>query len=150
MTSRVYKSAQGKMVDIGALALKNETILAVSPGTKLNARGDRLDSDNRVIDKKGAQVQRQITQTTQRVNTSDAPIATSSKAAKEARAEQVKRVTQAKAESKAKIEAPKAVEEAVDIITGLDDVIAVAEVSATSNEGLAAAIARAKDKKAKE
>jgi hypothetical protein len=153
MTSRVYKSAQGKNVDLGALALQNEKMLAVSPGAKVNARGDRLDTNNRVVDKKSSQVQRQITQTTQVVNTSDAPIYTSSKAAKEAKAAKTEKTApKPVAKTQAPVVQP-AIEvvEAIDTLAGLDDETTTApEVSATSNEGLAAAIARAKNKKAKE
>jgi len=58
MTSKMYKSARGKPVDIGALRLQNEKVRAV--GNKgVNARGDLLDSNNNVIDPKNRQVQRQ-------------------------------------------------------------------------------------------
>jgi len=58
MTSRTYKTAQGKMVDLGQLILQNENVRAVG-NMNVNARGDRLDSSNRVIDSKNQQVQRQ-------------------------------------------------------------------------------------------
>lgn len=152
MTSRVYKSAQGKMVDLGALALQNENMLAVSPGAKVNARGDRLDTNNRVVDSKSKQVQRQITQTTQVVNTTDAPIFTSSKAAKEAKAAKAAPAPRAETKVAPKVEAPvveEIVEEIIDTVPGLDTEPVVEEPAPTSNEGLAAAIARAKNKKAK-
>ena len=58
MTSRTYRTAQGKMVDLGQLILQNENVRAVG-NMNVNARGDRLDSSNRVIDSKNQQVQRQ-------------------------------------------------------------------------------------------
>lgn len=58
MTSKVYKTAMGKVVDMGALMLQNENVRAVG-NMGVNARGDRIDSQNRVIDKKNRQVQRQ-------------------------------------------------------------------------------------------
>ena len=58
MTSRTYKTAQGKIVDLGQLILQNENVRAVG-NMNVNARGDRLDSSNRVIDSKNQQVQRQ-------------------------------------------------------------------------------------------
>ena len=58
MTSRTYKTAQGKTVDLGQLILQNENVRAVG-NMNVNARGDRLDSSNRVIDSKNQQVQRQ-------------------------------------------------------------------------------------------
>ena len=58
MTRKVYKSAMGKEVDLGALLLRNEQVRAVG-NMNVNARGDVLDSANRVIDSKNRQVQRQ-------------------------------------------------------------------------------------------
>jgi hypothetical protein len=42
------KSAMGKVVDITSLMRENEEVLAVS-NVKMNARGDRLGSDGKVI-----------------------------------------------------------------------------------------------------
>jgi hypothetical protein len=58
MTKKVYRSAQGKTVDMGALLLQNEAVRAVG-NMGVNARGDTVDSRNRVIDSKNKQVQRQ-------------------------------------------------------------------------------------------
>ena len=58
MTKKVYRSAQGKTVDMGALLLQNEAVRAVG-NMGVNARGDIIDSRNRVIDSKNKQVQRQ-------------------------------------------------------------------------------------------
>jgi hypothetical protein len=63
MTSKVYKSAMGKPVDIGALFLQNEQVRAVG-NMNVNARGDLLDSANKVIDTKNRRVQRQYKKTT--------------------------------------------------------------------------------------
>lgn len=43
-----YRSAMGKNVDMGALLAKNETTRAVG-NMKVNARGDTIDSQGRVI-----------------------------------------------------------------------------------------------------
>lgn len=48
----------GKTVDIGALMLQNENVRAVG-NMSVNARGDTLDSNNTVIDRKSQQIQRQ-------------------------------------------------------------------------------------------
>lgn len=77
MTRKVYKSAMGKEVDLGALLLQNESVRAVG-NMNVNARGDRLDGSNRVIDEKSRQVQRQYRRTTNVTNT---PVQTSSRAA---------------------------------------------------------------------
>ena len=58
MTSKVYKTAQGKTVDMGRLALQNENVRAVG-NMKVNARGDLLDDMNRVVSTKTEQVQKQ-------------------------------------------------------------------------------------------
>lgn len=43
-----YRSAQGKMVDMTALAAKNEKVRAVG-NMKVNARGDVIDSTGKII-----------------------------------------------------------------------------------------------------
>ena len=58
MTSKVYKSAQGKSVDMGRLQLQNESVRAVG-NMKVNARGDMVDDMNRVISTKSEQVNKQ-------------------------------------------------------------------------------------------
>lgn len=63
MAKNVYKSAQGKIVDMGKLALKNEQVRAVG-NMKVNARGDQVDDNNRVIQSKPEQVQRQYNKQT--------------------------------------------------------------------------------------
>lgn len=63
MTRKVYRTAQGKLVDLGRLQLQNENTRAVG-NMGVNARGDKIDSMNRPIDKKPAQVQRQYNRQT--------------------------------------------------------------------------------------
>jgi hypothetical protein len=63
MTKQVYKSANGKMVDMGSLALQNEMTRAVG-NMKVNARGDLIDEHNRVISKKTDQVNQTYNQQT--------------------------------------------------------------------------------------
>lgn len=58
MTRKVYKSAMGKTVDLGALILQNEKTKAVG-NMGVNAAGAVVDSTNRVIDQRNRQVQRQ-------------------------------------------------------------------------------------------
>jgi hypothetical protein len=72
MTRKIYKSAMGKTVDLGALLLQNEQVRAVG-NMNINARGDVVDSNNRIIDQKSRQVQRQYRNQT---NVSDIPVAT--------------------------------------------------------------------------
>jgi hypothetical protein len=58
MTKEVYRTARGKTVDMGALRLKNEKTRAVG-NMKVNARGDQINDENRVIKKKTQQVTQQ-------------------------------------------------------------------------------------------
>ena len=80
MTRKVYKSAMGKTVDLGALILENENVRAVG-NMGVNARGDVVDSGNRVIDTKNRQVQRQYRK--QATNTSAMPVTTSTRSARQ-------------------------------------------------------------------
>ena len=48
---KVYRSSQGKSIDLGALLLQNEQVRAVG-NMGVNARGDRIDIQNKVIDPK--------------------------------------------------------------------------------------------------
>jgi hypothetical protein len=50
-----YRSAQGKMVDMSVLAKQNEQVRAVG-NMGVNARGDLVDSNNRVIQNRNASV----------------------------------------------------------------------------------------------
>jgi len=78
MTRKVYRTAQGKMVDLGALQLRNENVRAVG-NMKVNARGDLIDSGNRAIDTRNRQVARQYRRQT--TNVTDTPVHASQAAA---------------------------------------------------------------------
>jgi|TARA_R110000782_G_scaffold98827_2_gene184316 hypothetical protein len=58
MGTNVYKSAMGRPVDMSTLMLAGEQTRAVG-NMNVNARGDLLDSSNRVIESKPKQVQKQ-------------------------------------------------------------------------------------------
>lgn len=73
MSKKIYRSSMGKPVDIGALMLQNESVRAVG-NMSVNARGDTINSTNKVIDQKPRQIQRQARKTT---NVSSTPTATS-------------------------------------------------------------------------
>lgn len=57
MTRKIYTSSQGKTVDLGSLLLQNEHVRAVG-NMNVNARGDLVDGNNQVIEKKTHLVQR--------------------------------------------------------------------------------------------
>jgi len=71
MTRKIYRTAQGKSVDMGALQLRNENVRAVG-NQKVNARGDLIDSNNRPIVSRNQQVARQYRRQT--TNTKDSPV----------------------------------------------------------------------------
>ena len=81
MTKQIYKSAQGKSVDLGTIKLRNEHVRAVG-NMNVNARGDVVDSANNVIDPKNRQIQRQNAKLT---NVSDATVHSSSAAVRRSR-----------------------------------------------------------------
>jgi hypothetical protein len=73
MTNKTYRTAQGKVVDLGALMLQNENTRAVG-NMKVNARGDLVDGWNRPIDSRSQQVQKQYDR--QVTNVRDEPVVT--------------------------------------------------------------------------
>ena len=58
MTNEVYRSANGKNVDMGALRLQNEKVRAVG-NMRVNARGDVINDNNEVIRTRNEQVNKQ-------------------------------------------------------------------------------------------
>jgi hypothetical protein len=131
MTQKTYRTAQGKIVDLGALQLKNENVRAVG-NMNVNARGDLLDSNNRPIDSRNNQVGRQYKK---QVTNTDSGTIHSSRAA---------------AVKSADIPTPP--EDFDDTFEKLDDIngpISKTSVPAKSEaqDGLAAAIARARQVK---
>ena len=58
MTNEVYRSANGKTVDMGALRLQNEKVRAVG-NMRVNARGDVINDNNEIIRTRNEQVNKQ-------------------------------------------------------------------------------------------
>ena len=127
MTSKVYKTARGIQVDIGSLRLQNENVRAVG-NMGVNARGDRIDPYNNVIDSRNQQLQRRINRQT---NVSDGPVHTSS---------QDPTINQPLTPDE--VPAPVAMAPA-GVDPALESIVAE-EPETTEASGLAAAIARAK------
>ena len=130
MTRKVYKPAQGKTVDLGALMLQNENTRAVG-NMKVNARGDLVDGWNRPIDRRTQQVQKQYDR--QVTNVRDEPVVASSTASSGK--------TKTAKEPKMGKSAPD-----VAVVTAPQPVEQPQPVSETQEKpaGLAAAIARAR------
>lgn len=131
MTRKIYKTAQGKTIDLGALLLQNEQVRAVG-NMHVNARGDLLDSGNKVIDQKNRQVQRQYKRQT---NVTQGNVVTSTVAAKKLKAQLENPVAQTE-------------EVAEDTIDDLEEFDAVETAPTPAQDlpkgGLAAAIARSR------
>ncbi len=66
MTNKIYRSAQGKTIDLGALELQNENVRAVG-NMNVNARGDRIDEQGNTITTLSEQVNKNINRTTTNV-----------------------------------------------------------------------------------
>ena len=86
--SKIYRTARGKSVDLGALLNKNENVRAVG-NMNVNARGDIVDSQNKKIESKNKQVQKQYRKQIRNTVTDD--VVYSSKKAADAAANQSKK-----------------------------------------------------------
>jgi len=139
MTSKVYRTAQGKSVDLGTIMLRNEHVRAVG-NMNVNARGDKLDHNNRVIETKPRQIQKQNARTT---NVSAAPVQTSANASKNKQAKREK--TQAQ-EYHAVYAPPPVVEEAPVAVVA-PPAQHIATPGKVLEGGLAATIARQREAK---
>jgi hypothetical protein len=135
MTSKVYRTAQGKTVDLGTIMLQNEHVRAVG-NMNVNARGDKLDQNNRVIETKPRQIQKQNARTT---NVSAEPVQTSATKAKKARRE--------KAQVEATRVVPAPVAEQTPVAVSAPPVQNIATPGKIPEGGLAAAIARQREVK---
>jgi hypothetical protein len=102
MTQKIYRSAQGKLIDLGALEAQHQHVRAVG-NMNVNARGDKLDADGNVISTRAQQVNRNLNRS---VNTAAGPIPTSSRDQQEleqemARAAQQEKIEKARAQRQA-------------------------------------------------
>jgi hypothetical protein len=59
MTQKTYRTAQGRVVDLGAMMVQNETVRAVG-NMSVNARGDIIDNQDRVLATRAEQVNRNL------------------------------------------------------------------------------------------
>jgi hypothetical protein len=121
MTSKIYRTAKGKPVDVGALRLQNEQVRAVG-NMGVNARGDRIDAMGHVIDPVNQQIQRRIQKQT---NVSNTPVHTSTRA----------RDAEIKAQQEAEAAAAAQAQREADRLTALED-----EPDGPMDEPLAAAV----------
>lgn len=134
MSDKIYKTATGKNLDMEALRLKNEEVRAVG-NMNVNARGDVLDAGNKPTSSRQSQVNKSYRKQIGNV-AQDIPVVSS----KEAATEMIEQYTDSVLKSELTLE---------EMLPGLDDVEVQAEEETKEEptSGLAAAMAKAKDKK---
>jgi hypothetical protein len=136
MTRKQYRTAQGKIVDLGAIQLQNEHVRAVG-NMNVNARGDTIDSKGNTIDSRNRQLNRQYNRQVA-APVSDTPLPSSRRAARQ----------QAEADpvETAPVETAPVIEtNAVDpVVSEASEPAPVQEATASEGGGLAAAIAKAR------
>jgi hypothetical protein len=137
MTSKVYKTAQGKTIDLGTIMLRNEHVRAVG-NMNVNARGDKLDSNNCVVETKPKQIQRQNARVT---NVSAEPVQTSSNKSKKAKQKAKTEIQQPKHHQ---VETPMPEEAPQPLVAPPAQNVSTPKII---EGGLAAAIARTKEVK---
>jgi len=94
MSKKIYRTAQGRIVDFGALQAQNEQVRAVG-NMQVNARGDKLDANGNIISTRAQQVNRNLNRTT---NAVPEPIPTSTQAQKDAEIAAIRAADQEKLE----------------------------------------------------
>ena len=94
MVQKVYRTAQGKTVDFGAIAVKNEKVRAVG-NMAVNARGDRIDNQGNIIATRSQQINKNLNRQTNADATANA---VNNRAQAAAEAEQQKLAEQEKLE----------------------------------------------------
>lgn len=117
---RIYKTAQGRTVDLAAIVTQNERIRAVG-NMKVNARGDAIDSHNQIVAPRNRQVNKSL-------------------------ASGVDQHIVAKAAPKAPVKSPQKKSES----TAVSPVTATQSTAEAPSQGLAAALARANQNKENE
>ena len=101
MTQKTYRTAQGKVVDLGAMMVQNETVRAVG-NMSANARGDIIDNQGRVLATRGEQVNRNLNRQT---NANSGPIPTSNRTPAAPKLSEAEQLELAQKERQAKREA---------------------------------------------
>jgi hypothetical protein len=101
MTQKTYRTAQGKVVDLGAMMVQNETVRAVG-NMSANARGDIIDNQGRVLATRGEQVNRNLNRQT---NANSGPVPTSNRESKAPKMTEAEQLEQSQRERQNKREA---------------------------------------------
>ena len=101
MKQKIYRTAQGRVVDLGAMMVQNETVRAVG-NMSVNARGDVIDNQGRVLATRGEQVNRNLNRQT---NTNSGPIHSGNIEPEEPKLSEKEQLEQAKKQRQNKREA---------------------------------------------
>lgn len=144
MANKNYHSANNRTIDIDTLRLKNENVRAVG-NMGVNARGDKLDNNNKTVDTKNRRISRQYKKQT---NVVDQPVADSIADAKKKAdlSEQIYETGRTKREITDNFQPSMTSLEAED----LSEVDADQQEDTNEPQGLAAAIARTREVKQEE
>ena len=81
MKQKTYRTAQGRVVDLGAMIAQNETVRAVG-NMNVNARGDIIDNQGCVLSTRGEQVNRNLNRQT---NANSGPVPSSNRVPQQSR-----------------------------------------------------------------
>jgi len=158
---KVYRTANGGKVDLGSLLLSQENTRSVG-NMGVNARGDKINSHNEVIETRNEIIQKQYNKA-HSSTVEEAPIPTSAKHAEEiaGKVSKVKKTTATKKSKSKTIAKPKVKEEILPVaseekitepiepMVKQEDVMSIPK-SSVPQGGLAAAIAKAKQIKEEE
>jgi len=90
MKQKTYRTAQGRVVDLGAVIAQNETVRAVG-NMNVNARGDVIDNQGRVLSTRGEQVNRNLNRQT---NANSGPVPSSNRAPQQSQTARLSEVEQ--------------------------------------------------------
>ena len=90
MKQKTYRTAQGRVVDLGAVIAQNETVRAVG-NMNVNARGDVIDNQGRVLSTRGEQVNRNLNRQT---NANSGPVPSSNRAPQQSQTAKLSEVEQ--------------------------------------------------------
>lgn len=131
---KTYVTANNRTIDMDALRLKNEDVRAVG-NMGVNARGDKVDNDNKPVETRNRRVAKQYNKQTNVVNQ---PVASSIAEAKKL------------AEQAMVVEEENFVEVEEELATETEVSLAEDTTDEPEVEGLAAAIARAREVKQEE
>lgn len=133
MTNKVYRTAQGQLIDMGALALKNEQVKAVG-NMGVNSRGDIVDANGKTVSSANQRVNKQYQKQT---NVHETPIT-------KAKSAPASELVADSAPEPVVEEVVNVVEETVVFPEDYDEEVVVKEEEPVKKTGLAGALAKAK------